>query len=233
MALINDFLSLIYPRHCQACGILLYRHEQFICNLCRLNLPKSNYHLNADNPLNTLLGGRVPLHSSLCMYLFEKSGKVQRLVHAIKYHQQKELANLIGEWLAQEYSSTHPNTDFHAILPIPLHAKKLEERGFNQSEEFAKGLSKKLNIPLISNALYRAKVTHTQTRKKKFERWENVQGIFQLLPGTNFENKHLLIADDVVTTGATIDSAWQCLKDIPGIRISLACIAFTKPGTFN
>jgi len=233
MALINDFLSLIYPRHCQACGILLFRHEHSICKLCRLSLPKSNYHLQSNNPLNLMLGGRVPVENSLCLYLFEKSGKVQRLVHSIKYHKHKELAVLLGELLGEEFKNSGNTPDFDVMLPIPLHPKKLRERGFNQSEEFARGLSKTLDVPIDQESLYRARPSSTQTRKKKFQRWENVEGIFELSTKNNLENKHILLVDDVVTTGATIDSAWQCLKNIQGLRVSLACMAFTKPGSVN
>lgn len=233
MALINDFLSLIYPRHCQACGFLLYRHERHLCKRCLLNLPKSHYHLNANNALQLMLGGRVPLEHSLCLYLFEKDGKVQRLVHNIKYHHHKELAVFLGQLLGNELLTSALVTDFDLIVPIPLHPKKLAERGFNQSEEFAKGLSKSIGVPLTNQGLYRTKASGTQTRKKKYQRWENVEGIFQLNKLVNFENKHLLLIDDVVTTGATIDAAWQCLQHVPGIRISLACLAFTKSGTLN
>ncbi len=233
MALINDFLSLIYPRHCQACGMLLFRHETMICKLCELSLPKSNYHLNDNNPLNRMLGGRVPLQKTLCLYLFEKSGKVQRLVHAIKYHKHKELAVFLGERLGNEIRATELPLEFDVIVPIPLHPKKLAERGFNQSEEFAKGLSKVMGVAMDNKSLQRAKISSTQTHKRKYQRWENVEGIFELPAPANFENKHVLLLDDVVTTGATIDSAWQCFKHLEGVKVSLACIAFTKPGNFN
>lgn len=232
MALINDFLSLIYPRHCQACGLLLYPQELSICKLCRLTLPKSNFHLTAENPLTLMLGGRVPLKQSLCLYLFEKSGKVQRLVHAIKYQQHKDLAVLLGKLLGEDFKLSQPQCHFHFIVPIPLHPDKQKARGFNQSEAFARGLSEVLNVPVDTNILRRIKASTTQTRKKKYQRWENVEGIFALSTTPDLSNKHLLIVDDVVTTGATIDSAWQCLHHIKGIQVSLACIAFAKPVNF-
>ncbi|MCU0359642.1 MAG: ComF family protein [Bacteroidia bacterium] len=204
-----------------------------ICKLCELSLPKSNYHLNDNNPLNRMLGGRVPLQKTLCLYLFEKSGKVQRLVHAIKYHKHKELAVFLGERLGNEIRATELPLEFDVIVPIPLHPKKLAERGFNQSEEFAKGLSKVMGVAMDNKSLQRAKISSTQTHKRKYQRWENVEGIFELPAPANFENKHVLLLDDVVTTGATIDSAWQCFKHLEGVKVSLACIAFTKPGNFN
>ena len=226
MTLINDFMSLIYPRHCEACGNSLFKHETYICNLCKLSLPKSNYHINNQNELSQTLAGRVPLEKSLSFYLFEKSGKVQKLLHAIKYQNQKELAQFIGELYALDLKNVKTLDDRDVIIPIPLHPKKLKSRGFNQSEWFAKGLAKILEKPLDLNSFERVHETSTQTKKKKYQRWENVEGIFNLKDKKALINKHLLLVDDVITTGATIEAAWMALKDVEGIKVSVASIAF-------
>lgn len=228
MALINDFFSLIYPRHCEACTNSLFKHELYICNYCKLNLPKSNYHNKPENELIQTFAGRVPLKNGCSLYLFEKSGKVQKLLHAIKYQHQKELAQFIGELYALELAKEMRLEEIDVILPIPLHAKKLKLRGYNQSEWFAKGLAKGLKKPLDITSFERIKETGTQTKKKKYERWENVEGIFKVTNDTVLVNKHVLIVDDVVTTGATIEAAWTALKDVEGIKLSLACIAFAS-----
>jgi competence protein ComFC len=228
MALINDFMSLIYPRSCEACGQPLFRHERLICNLCILRLPKSDFHLKYPNTLSQTLGGRVPLEKTLCLYVFEKSGKVQRMVHAIKYQGQKELAILLGNMLAKEYMHPGNEISFDSIVPVPLHPKKEKLRGYNQSVEFAKGISEVFKRPLHDDILIRVKESATQTRKKKFDRWENVEGIFALRDKGAFQNQHVLLVDDVVTTGATVDAAWQCLKEVEGLKISIACLAFAK-----
>jgi ComF family protein len=223
MALINDFMSLIYPRHCEACGNNLFKHETFLCNHCKLNLNKSNYHLNLDNELNQTFAGRVPLTLALCYYLFEKSGKIQRLLHAIKYQNQKELAQFIGELYATELLEKNLLKQVDVILPIPLHINKLKLRGYNQSEWFAKGISKASNIDLNTSSLVKSKETTTQTKKRKYQRWENVDNVFSL-----DQQKHVLLVDDVITTGATIEAAWQALKQIDGIKISVMSIAFAN-----
>lgn len=228
MTLINDFLSLIYPRHCEACANSLFKHETFICNHCRLNLPKSNYHKNTENELTRTFAGRVPLQNSLCFYLFEKNGKVQKLLHAIKYQNQKELALFVGSLYAKDLEKEKPINDFDVIVPIPLHRKKLKVRGFNQSEWFAKGLAGVLKKPLDISSFERAQETSTQTKKKKYQRWENVEGIFSLKNKQAFINKHILLVDDVITTGATIEAAWMALKDVEGVKISVASIAFAE-----
>lgn len=228
MALINDFLSLIYPRHCEACSNTLFRHETFICTHCKLNLPKSNYHLNnlSDTELARIFTARVPLKKALCFYLYEKSGKIQKLLHAIKYQNQKELAEHIGSIYGEELQKSGAMSDLHVIIPIPLHKNKLKLRGYNQSEWFAKGLSKSLNTPMNTDLLERISDTSTQTKKKKYQRWENVEGIFKLNNHEHLINKHVLLVDDVITTGATIEAAWLALKDIEGITLSVASIAF-------
>jgi len=231
MALINDFLSLIYPRHCEACSDNLFKHEDFICNYCRLNLPKNNYHLDKDNGLVRMLSGRVPLVYGLSLYLFEKSGKVQKLLHAIKYQQQKELAEFLGQIYADDLKTAGCLNDVDVIIPIPLHKNKLKLRGFNQSEWYARGLSQHLNKDLDLVSLVRTKETSTQTKKKKFERWENVEGMFNLIKTDTLVNKHVLLVDDVITTGATIEAAWQALKEISGVKVSMASIAFAAKNT--
>lgn len=228
MTLINDFLSLIYPRHCEACGNNLYKHEVFICNYCHLNLPKSNYHQISDNGLDKLFASRVPTQNAFALYLFEKSGKVQKLLHAIKYQHQKELALHLGSLYAAELAEQKKLEAVDMLLAIPLHERKLKLRGFNQSEWFAKGLAKGLGKPLEVNFLTRLIDTKTQTKKKKYARWENVEGVFGLNRSGDLINKHILLVDDVITTGATIEAAWQMLKDVEGIKISVICIAFAE-----
>jgi ComF family protein len=231
MPVINDFLSLIYPRHCEACSRTLYRHETHICNYCRLNLPKSNYHRQAVSPMYMTFAGRVPLIMACSYLLYEKSGKVQKLLHAIKYQQQQELAEYLGKLYAEDLYAAQTFAGVDLIVPVPLHKKKLKLRGFNQSEQFAKGLARGLNIHLSNNHLTRIHDTGTQTRKKKYERWENVDGIFQVNEASELYGKHILLVDDVVTTGATIEASWQALRNVEDIKISVASIAFADRGS--
>jgi ComF family protein len=228
MPLINDFLSLIYPRYCEACTNNLFAHEIFICNHCRLNLPKSNYHSHHDNELSRTFHGRVPLVNAGSYYLYEKSGKIQKLLHAIKYENQKELSEYLGMQYGLELLKHGPFREIDIIVPVPLHKNKLKARGFNQSEWFARGLSKSLGKEINTNTFERVTDTATQTKKKKYQRWENVEGIFKLNNENAFAKKHILLADDVVTTGATIEASWQALKHVEGIKVSLVSIAFAN-----
>ncbi len=225
--LINDFLSLIYPRNCLACNNLLYKHEQFICNYCFVNLPKSNFHLDNESELAKVFYGRVKLEGAGSYYVFEKSGKVQRLLHQIKYKGNKALAKQLGEWYAKTLIENTEFSKADVIIPVPLHPKKLKQRGFNQSEEFAKGLSETFNIPIKHN-LVRNKFTETQTRKKKFARWENVQDKFELKNTDELKDKTILLVDDVITTGATIDACCEVLNKAANVKISVLSLAYAK-----
>ncbi len=221
-------MSLIYPRACEACEALLYKHEEMICNSCLMGLPKGNFHKHKNNIVLQILGGRVPVASAASLYVFEKGGKVQRLLHAIKYEGKQSLAIMLGKLLGNELKEVDGFCNADLIIPVPLHVNKLNKRGFNQSEVFSKGLSEALNIAVDANNLFRQTETSTQTRKRKYERWENVKNVFELKNKNALKNKHIVLVDDVITTGATIEAAWQALKEVDGIKLSLATIAFAE-----
>ncbi len=226
MTLFNDFMSLIYPRHCAACSNVLIEQEEFLCLNCENALPKGHQDFSNGRAVHDILAARVPLVQAKYLYTFEKSGKIQNIIHAIKYQGRKELAAYLGELMAKEF--TNNPVLFDIIVPIPLHPKKIKKRGFNQSEYFGSGIAKALGKSMMLDNLIRKVETTTQTKKKKYQRWENVEGIFHLQNHESIQNKHVMLVDDVVTTGATIEAAWQALKDVEGIKISVASIAFAK-----
>lgn len=226
MTLINDFMSLIYPRYCEACEALLYKHERIICNKCVLSLPKSNFHTSPKNPILMALGARVPLKRATSLYLFEKAGKVQSLLHSLKYEGQQDIGVLLGETLYENLKQSTFFSGVDVIIPVPLHKNKQALRGYNQSECFAKGIANKSGAALDVSTLIRQNETSTQTNKRKYERWENVKDVFVITDKEILKNKHVLLVDDVMTTGATVEGVWQALKDIEGISVSLATIAY-------
>lgn len=224
--MLQDFLALIYPRNCVACGNSLFKHEEQLCNYCYTNLPKSNFHKYDKNPVATLFYGRTPLLLASSFYLFQKKGSVQKMLHAIKYKHNKDLAVLVGKWYAEDLKTNETISKAYFIIPVPLHSKKFKIRGYNQSEEFARGLSEGLKIPLNTSVLKRKEFTETQTKKSKYERWENVEDVFELNTPETFNNKHVVLVDDVITTGATIEACCQLLQKIEGIQISVLSIAY-------
>lgn len=223
-ALLKDLISLVYPRVCVACDSLLYKHEQFLCSHCAVHLPLSNFHLESANPVERLFYGRVPLHRVASMYLFTKGGKVQKILHEIKYEGNRELALMLG----QEYGRQLLTGGFiqeDVLVPVPLHPKKQRQRGFNQSEAFARGIAETASCVLLPDALKRTEFTSTQTRQKKYDRWKNVHDRFALADH-GISGKNVLLIDDVITTGATIEACCTELIKAKPKRISVVSLAF-------
>ena len=228
MSYIHDFIGLIYPSICAGCGNPLWKNEKFICPFCDFHLPRTNFHMEKENLLTRIFWGRSQIESAAAYLFFNKGNTVQHLVHALKYKGRKE----IGIWLGKQYGlylnlSPYFNSIDH-ILPVPLHPEKFVSRGFNQSEQFAIGLNSSMNIPVETQVLCRQKISDTQTKKSRFLRWQNVEEIFSIKEYQKLQGKHILLVDDVVTTGATFESCIMALSRIPGIRISLAAIAIAS-----
>lgn len=226
--MLTDFISLIYPRTCAGCDESLLKHEQEICNFCYINLPKTNFHLQPFNPVKNIFYGRVELETASSFYLFHKKGSVQKIMHAIKYKGNQELATIIGIWYAEDLYSDPPVMQSACIIPVPLHSRKLKQRGYNQSEAFAKGLAEGLKIPLNTSILRRMEHTASQTRKSRFERWENVEDMFEVTEDPSLKHQHIILVDDVITTGATIEACCHALQKIEGVKISVLSIAFAS-----
>ena len=226
-SLCQDFISLFYPSVCAACNRLLMRHETIICSFCNIELPKTFYHTIKNNPLEEVFWGRIKIEAAAARYFFRKKGKVQHLMHNFKYKEKQEIGVFIGEEYGKELITNPIFKSVDVIIPIPLHIKKKKIRGYNQSEMFAIGLSKSMNATVDVTTLIRSIATSTQTRKNRFMRWENVKEIFQVTDLKALENKHILLVDDIITTGATIEGAAQMLMQINGVKISVAGIACT------
>jgi ComF family protein len=225
MSYLSDFLSLIYPNLCASCGNNLFKHEDVICNFCEFHLPKTMFHLAADNPVAGIFWGRANIFSAAACYHFNKGNRVQHMIHLLKYKGRKD----VGVYLGRQYGLSLAKSTFFStsdvVIPVPLHAKKLVLRGYNQSEQFAIGLGRSMKIPVDTSTLIRVKATETQTKKSRFRRWENVAEIFALDNPGKLEGKHILLVDDVITTGATLEACIRKLQAIPGVRISIAAIA--------
>lgn len=228
MNLFDDFLSLIFPNLCACCGNSLFKHEKIICTLCDFRLPRTNFHLERNNDVSRSFWGRVPIESAASFFYFHKGSRVQQLIHLLKYKERKE----VGVFLGEKYGTYLKHSPFFSsvevIIPVPLHKKKRLKRGYNQSEEFAKGLASKMKIPLNCTSLVRTMATATQTRKSRYRRWENVSDMFVVLSPELVRGKHILLVDDVITTGATLEACAVELLKIEGVRISIASIAYSN-----
>jgi len=221
----DDFISLIFPRICAVCGNSLWTHEKVLCHFCEFHLPKTNFHLDEENPVTRVFWGRAQIERGGAFLYFNKGNRVQRLVHQLKYKGRKDIGIYLGTLYGNSLRNIVPFREVHSIIPVPLHRKKYMQRGYNQSEQFAIGLAASMNVPVNTFLLTRTKATETQTRKSRFNRYQNVREIFSVCNPGEYSGQHLLLVDDVITTGATLESCIQALSVIPGVKISIACIA--------
>jgi ComF family protein len=226
--MLQDFISLIYPSNCLSCGEILHKKEKHLCLRCKVKLPKSNFHLELDNPVHKLFWGRVDIVSAAAYYLFSKGGGVQHLLHAIKYRGEKDAGTAVGKMYGADLKNAALFSTVDVVLPVPLHPKKKKLRGYNQSDFIAKGIAEGLQCDWSPEILVRKVATETQTKKSKFMRWKNVESIFEVTDKKNLENKHILIVDDVITTGSTIESSAQTVLNVDGTKVSVAALAFTS-----
>lgn len=199
-----------------------------MCNYCFVNLPKSHFENDPESELDKVFYGRIPLQKATSYLLFEKSGKVQRILHSIKYKGNQELGFRMGEWYGQSLKNCNCFSGYDVIIPVPLHIKKLKQRGFNQSEVFAKGLSKSLQIKVNESALIRNEFTSTQTRKSRADRWENVKGVFEVKNPEQLKSKKVLLVDDVITTGATLEACYAALEKAEIDKLGIISLAYAK-----
>ena len=220
-----DFVSLLFPELCQACGESLVASEDLLCLDCRYNLPFTDFHLKPDNMVAQQFWGKIKLEGVYAMCYFAKGGKMQHLMHNFKYKGIQRIGNLLGNIAGEQLLKSPVFNSPDVIIPVPLHKIRLRKRGYNQSMCFAEGLSEKLGIPVDENNLVRVRATETQTHRSRFSRFENMQDVFTLTNHETLRNKHVLLVDDVVTTGSTLEACGIELLKAEGLKLSIATIA--------
>lgn len=225
---LSDFVNLIYPDACFACEELLVSGEKVLCTTCLYQIPRTNYHLQKDNEIEEIFWGRCQLEHVSSFMFFKKKSRYQKLIHKLKYNGHKEIGRYLGNLYGVDLKKAPWIKEVDYIIPVPLHRKRQKERGYNQSEWIAIGLNEKLNISIDTKTLIRTVATKTQTKKNRVERWENVDAIFSITDKSKFENKHVLLIDDITTTGSTIEACVQALENSKNIKISVVTIGFAK-----
>ena len=224
----KDFVALFFPELCVGCGTSLLKNEHSLCTSCIFHLPRTHFHLDPDNSAARTFWGRFPfVHADAFVY-FQKGNKVQRIIHQLKYNNKSENGFRMGELYGHEIQHVPQWQDLDIIIPVPLHAKKKRQRGYNQSECIASGLASVLNIPVSTTHLLKKVQTSSQTQKTRFERYESQKEAFLIQNSTEIERKHILLIDDVITTGATLEACATALLEVKDVRISIAGIAFAK-----
>ena len=218
---IHDLLQLFYPRLCITCENKLTEDEQYVCLYCFCDLPRTNFHQHMHNPMMKLFAGTLQINKIAAFLLFERNGKVQHLIHSIKYFGNKQLARHLGRIASMEMIEDGLFQGIDWLIPVPLHPKKERKRGYNQAEWIAKGIEAVCHCQIEKDVLQRVMYTDSQTRKTLYERHRNVEEIFSLKNADSLKGKHILLIDDVITTGATLNACIKTLSAIPDIRISV------------
>jgi ComF family protein len=220
---LGAFVALLYPRLCPGCFNALMQHERVVCASCKNELPLFRESELSDNEIDKVFWGRVKLEKASSMYRFVKQGKIQHIIHAVKYKGNEALGFELGRWMGHYYKET-PFYQVDMLVPVPLHPKKEYQRGYNQSYLLAQGMSEVWETPVV-NLLKRTSYTDSQTRKGRFQRWKNVETLFEINDSYNIENKHILLIDDVLTTGATLEACARALLDVENVKVSILTLA--------
>lgn len=223
--MLKSIINLFFPPVCAGCRSFLVSNENVICTVCRHNIPLTNHHLNPENEAFKKFYGRIPVEHASALLYFHKKGIVQELIHNLKYKGQEEIGTVLGSWYVDDLKNSAVLQSVDEIIPVPLHKRKLRERGYNQVTNFGTTLSNDLNIPYNPNLLVRNIYSKTQSKKTLLNRSDGIDTIFDVAFSEKDHDKHFLLIDDVLTTGSTLEACSHALLKIPGAKISIVCMA--------
>jgi len=222
----SPLFHLFYPHNCIGCGSDVIDKENFLCLECVNDLPHTNFAMHANNPLEKKFWGRISLTSAMSEFYFSKESIVQNMIYELKYRRNKKAGFYFGNLMGKSLLNSN-RFDVDILIPLPLFEGKERMRGYNQSEILCNGISGVINKPVIRNNVIRKVFTETQTKKHRIERWKNVKDIFFVTDPKSLEGKHILLVDDVITTGATLDACGSEILKIKNVKLSVAALALT------
>jgi ComF family protein len=223
----DGLMHLFFPHTCAACGTDVLNEETALCLKCLHQLPVTNFHQHANNPVEKIFWGKLSITAATSYCHFTKHSLIQNVLHQAKYKNNQQAAVYMGRLLGNSLLQSHRFNTIDAVVPLPLFAARLKKRGYNQATLISQGIGLVTGKPIIDNAVTRLSATETQTHKNRVERWQNMQGRFMATNTFVLENKHILLVDDVVTTGATLEACGQEILKITGTQLSIATIAYT------
>lgn len=223
--IINDINTLLLPVVCFGCNAQLHRGEKHLCTVCRHQLPLTEYTFNVENPVDRIFYGRINIKKANSFLFFTDHGIVKNLIHHLKYKGQEQIGMFLGDWFGNILTENNhlPSIDF--VIPVPLHRKKLKKRGYNQTSLFAKQLAFHLNSTYNDQLLVKTANTKTQTKKTRISRWYDNRSLYEIKNPLELKNKNVLLVDDVITTGATMELCATQINKVPGATLFLASIA--------
>lgn len=225
---LTDFTHLFFPHTCVGCGSDLLEMDQTVCLHCLAQLPETGFSDHFDNPIEKIFYGRLPVKEAMAAYYFTKSSVLQQLIHTLKYRNNQQLGLEMGRWMGVLLQKSGRFTGLDALVPLPLFPEKEKKRGYNQAAVLCQGISDILNIPIAKDFVVRKRFTQTQTKKGRNDRWRNVDGSFEVQNEAAFYGKHLLLVDDVITTGATLEACGHVMKAVNDTELSIAAFAWSS-----
>jgi ComF family protein len=223
--MLNAVVNLFFPKVCYTCNNELLDFENYVCTKCRHDLPITNFHFDNNNAVEKVFYGRVKVENATSLLRFEKKGIVQQLLHNLKYKGYEDIGVFLGEWLGNELKTIETYSDINVVIPVPLHKNKLRKRGYNQVDKFAQEIAKALAVGYNDKALIKITSTKSQVTKKRLARWQITTELFAIEHPDQIENKHILLVDDIITTGATLEACINVLKTAKNVKISIATMA--------
>ena len=224
--IVSSTLHLFYPHVCTGCGSDLLQEDNLLCFKCIHNLPHTNFAALANNQIEKDFWGRIQLTAAYSQFYFSKEFLIQHLIHQLKYRGDTKIGFYLGEIMGKTILNSNRFSSVDALIPLPLYAGKEHKRGYNQATVICNGISSVMNIPVLNGAVIRQHATETQTRKHRTERWENVKSSFKVAKENELTGKHLLLVDDVVTTGATLEACGNVILETENVKLSIATLAY-------
>ncbi|MEP6927362.1 MAG: ComF family protein [Ginsengibacter sp.] len=221
----SPLLHFFYPHNCLGCGSDIIEKENFLCLECINNLPHTNFAMHANNPVEKIFWGRISINAGMSEFYFSKDSIIQNLIHEFKYRGNRKVGLFLGNMIGKSLLSSNRFSKINALVPLPLFSQKEFKRGFNQSAILCEGINEITNIPSITKNVIRIIHTETQTKKGRIQRWENVEKSFSVLEPSALKQKHLLLVDDVITTGATLEACGAEILKVGDAILSIATLA--------
>ena len=223
--ILNNVLDLFFPKVCYTCYDQLLDFEQYVCTRCRHQLPVTNFHFTQSDAIQKVLYGRAQLEQATALLHFEKKGLVQQLIHNLKYRGYEDIGMFLGQWLGNELKTCNAFRTIDLVIPVPLHKRKLKQRGYNQVAKFAMEIAKALQAEYLDHCLVKTSNTQSQVHKKRLARWQINNEQFSIDNPELIAGKHILLVDDIITTGATLESCITELRTAKNVKISIATMA--------
>lgn len=225
---IDSLLHLFFPHVCTGCGSDVLNSNHQLCLHCLTQLPVTNFFQQKDNPVEKHFYGRIPVRNAASNYFFTKDSMLQNLIHSLKYKGNKDIGVYLGKLMGKSLLTSNHYNEIDALVPLPLNPRREKKRGYNQATAICHGISAEWNKPVLEKAVIRTVNTDTQTKKDRINRWKNMDGVFAIKDSLAMRNKHILLVDDVVTTGSSLEACGSEMLKVPGVTLSLATLACTS-----